>query len=118
MDDSEFYGYWSERDKEIWKNTNWDALQSNSVFVEEDNFDGEIYFYSTQECFTKPATFHKKISRDTNIPPHYIPVMSPTISFYMTGNGYAPPIFDGRTHQQYRIYDRYETYDLKNRLNG
>lgn len=110
----EFKGYWSERDKEIWQNTDWKARDYEELPV-EDEIVRDAYFYSMEGTIKKPIIFVKYIRPNPIFDPYYGPVMNAELKEFVRGR-YVGAMYDGRSEGKYHIHDRFETQELYNRL--
>lgn len=106
--DVEFNGYWSEKDKEIWTNTDWDARDYNYLAVEEDTFEGLGYFYGIDGQHKTNITFVKYINPNPIYPPFYGPVYTSDLLEYMKQGSYCYPMYNGTYHGPYKVHDRFE----------
>jgi len=113
MREIEFSGYWSERDKQIWEQTDWKARDYEELPVEEDTFDSVGYFYSLQkETETHPITFVKYIRPNPIFPPYYGPIYNSQLLKIMEEGHFLRAMYDGRQEGNYDIHDRFETQEL------
>ena len=53
----EFEGYWSDREKKIWEETNWKERDYKELPIEDDTFEADAYFYGIGTSETKKITF-------------------------------------------------------------
>lgn len=112
----EFEGYWSDRDKQIWLNTDWKARNYEELAVEDCTFDGYGYFYSLQGKVEKKITFVKYIRPNPIFPPYYGPVYDSELLEFMKNGSYCYPSYDGRDVGPYSVHDRFEDNELADRL--
>jgi len=94
----EFSGYWSDKDKEIWENTDWKARNYEDLPVEDtaDPIASTGYFYSQHGSFTKPIVFVKYIRANSIFPPYYRPVYDTELKDFMKKGSFCYPCYDGR----------------------
>lgn len=110
-----FEGTWSDDEIELWKSIDWKARDFKEYPVEDDRIDGEITIYGEGSPRKLPATFHKVIYANPVFDPDYVPAQPEDKRKEML-HRYAGPMYDGHMHDGYRIHDRYETYELYDRL--
>lgn len=117
MREPEFSGYWSERDKELWRSINWKERNYTDFPVEdEEPIKATGHFYSSNGEETKTIEFVKYIRSNTIFPPYYGPIMNSELREFMHENNYVGPMYDGREIDNYDVHDRFETQDLYNKL--
>ena len=117
MRELEFSGYWSERDKQLWQQTDWKSRDWEELPVEDDTFDSVGYFYSLQKgCIQHPVTFIKYIRANTIFPPYYGPIYTSELLKFMEEGNYYRATYDGHQAGNYDIHDRFETGELYDRL--
>ena len=114
----EFKGYWSDKEKQIWQNTNWQERNYEELPIEDDTFEGTGYFYSMTGKLTKKITFVKYIRSNPIYSPYYAPIYTAELKEYMKAGSYCYPCYDGRTEGQYDIHDRFDTSELADHLSN
>ena len=114
MREIEFEGYWSEREKQLWQQTDWKARDYQELPVEDDTIEGMGYFYSEDKgCRNKPVTFVKYIRSNPIFPPYYGPIFSSDLlKFLEEGHYMRSAMYDGHQAGNYDIHDRFETQSL------
>jgi len=113
MIEIEFKGYWTDRDKEIWQNTDWAARNYEELPVEEDEiFEADGYFYNMKGVITKKIRFVKYIRPNPIFSPYYGPIYNAELLEFMRNGSYCYPSYDGRTFGQYDIHDRFDCGEL------
>lgn len=115
-DRDEFQGYWSDRDKKIWEETDWRARDYKELPVEDDAFLGSGYFYSSHGVKERTMEFVKYIRPNNIFPPYYGPIYTSELLEYMKEGGYLSAMYDGNHEGNYDIHDRFETQELYDRL--
>ena len=114
----EFNGYWSDKDKEIWENTDWKARDYKDLPVDDiaDPINGLGHFYTTNGSLTKPIIFIKYIRANPIFPPYYGPLYDSELIEFMYNNNFCYPCYDGRKEGPYNIHDRFESSDVADAL--
>ncbi len=112
----EFEGYWTDREKSLWNQTDWAKRNYEEFPVEDDTIEGFGYFYSIDGMVKKPLTFIKYIRPNPIFPPYYGPVYNSELLEFMKDGGYCYPMYDGRTYGHYDIHDRFESSELSDML--
>lgn len=113
----EFNGHWTDRDKEIWKNTDWLKRNYEDLIIEEDNYEGIGYMYRyNYPSLSIKVTFVKYIRSNPNFPPYYGPAYDSNLKQLMKEAHLCKPYYDGRTHEGYNIHDRFDDTDLTGML--
>ena len=110
-----FEGHWSEDDKILWDSIDWKARDYKEYPVEDDTIEGKITIYGEGAPIQLPATFHKVIHANPIYDPDYVPAQSEAKRKEML-HKYAGPMYDGHTYKGYRIHDRYDTYEMYDRM--
>ena len=118
MEDIEFKGYWSEKDKEIWQKTDWKSRDYKELPIEEDSFESIGYFYSTKGIETKKLIFIKYIRPNPIYSPYYGPKFTAELLEFMKDGNYCYPMYNGNTEGNYYIHDRFEDVDTYNKLSN
>lgn len=104
------YDGWDEKDVELHKSIDWAERNYKDYPVEEDTFTSRAFHYpANDEGDMKEVKFIKYLRANPIFPPYYAPAEKPF-------DNAAGPMFDGRTHGNYDIHDRYETWELYDRL--
>lgn len=118
MKEIEFEGYWSDKDKEIWQQTDWKSRNYDELPVEDmqDPINGIGYFYTPKGSFTKPVRFIKYIRANPIYPPYFGPIYDTELIEFMKQNNFCYPMYDGRKEGPYDIHDRFETSEISDRL--
>ena len=116
MREPEFKGYWSDREKKIWEETNWKERDYKELPIEEDTFEADAYFYGIGTSETKKITFVKYIRPNPIYPPYYGPVYTSELLEFMKNGSYCYPCYDGRDEGHYSIHDRFDTGELADKL--
>lgn len=114
--DINFRDYWSEEDKQLYRNTDWQARDYEELPVENDTITGKIYFYGVGSEKTMSATFMKMIRSNPIYPPYYKPIKTSGLTKIITEGDYVGPMYDGHNEGHYQIHDRYETQELYDML--
>lgn len=112
-----FEGYWSDKDKETWKNVDWKNRDYKDFPVEDGDpivLDG--YFYTLDGHFTKPIKFVKYLRANPIFSPYYGPVYDTELLSIMENGHFCYPSFDGRKEGPYNIHDRFDDSELADRL--
>ena len=106
-----FEGYWSEDDKVLWDSIDWEARNYETYPVEDDSFMGDIYLYRSGSSKPEKRTvkFIKYIDANTIFSPHYAPEDQKI-------QGFAGPMHDGTYRGKYRVHDRYDDWELYERM--
>lgn len=106
-----FEGYWSEDDKILWDSIDWEARDYKPYPVEDDNFMGEITLYRSGSKVPEKRTveFIKYLDANTVFPPHYAPKDQKI-------KGFAGPMHNGTMRGKYMVHDRYDDWDLYERM--
>lgn len=115
----EFKGRWSEREKEIWKNTNWLARDYKELPVEDDIIEGIATFYNLTEKINVKAKFVKMIRPNPIYPPYYKlqkQSLPKDILDKISNELYVSLSYDGHDFNGYQIHDRIESQDVYNLL--
>lgn len=112
----EFKGYWTEYDKELWKNVNWEERNFEDYPIEGDTFRSNIYIYGLGDVVTKEVEFQKYLRANPIYPPYYRPAYTSEMIDFMADNELCYPMYDGRMEGGYKIHDRFETFELNDRL--
>ena len=113
----EFKGYWSERDKQLWRETDWHARGYEELPVEGDTFEGIAYIYGIgNEVVKRKITFQKYIRSNPIYEPYYGPVYDSQLKEYMKENSLLSAMYDGDMEGNYPIHNRFETDDVYDRL--
>ena len=116
---------WSDKDIEIWNNTDWKARNYDELVVPEDSFEGTLLIYGIPGGVRKePVTFVKVLRANTIYSPIYtIPDWWESELYQKYKDmGYTiySPSCDGRYHTEdgvrYRVADRCETAELYDML--
>ena len=112
-----FEGYWSDKDKETWKNVDWLNRNYEDFPVEDEDpivLDG--YFYTLDGHITKPIKFVKYLRANPVFSPYYGPVYDTELRKFMDLGRFCYPMYDGRKEGAYNIHDRFETDELSDIL--
>lgn len=114
----EFEGYWSDRDKELWKSIDWKSRNYEDYPVDDiqDPINGVGHFYSTNGSFTKPVRFIKYLRANPIYPPYYGPIYDSELIDFMKNNGFCYPMYDGRLEGPYKLLDRFENTEVADML--
>lgn len=116
----EFKGLWSEREKQLWKETNWEERDYEDLPIEDDTFLGTGYFYSNKGVNQAQVEFVKYIVANPIYPPYYGPIYSSSLLTIMEegfdGESYLRAMFDGHTHNDCKVHDRFETQEVYDAL--
>lgn len=116
MRESNFEGYWSEKDIELWKSIDWKSRNYEEYPVEDDTIEGIGYFYTLKGALNKPITYVKYIRPNPIFPPYYGPVYTIELLEFMKENHFCYPMYDGHKEGPYNIHDRFESSDLNDLL--
>lgn len=112
----EFKGYWSDRDKQIWQETDWRARDYDELPVEGETFEGFADVYGLPRDEKIRVTFQKHIRANPIYPPYYRPVYDSKLREYMKQHGLVTAMYNGNMEGQYDVHDRFETYELYDML--
>lgn len=113
MIERDFEGYWSERDKALWKSIDWKARNYEEFPVEDEAiFEETGYFYSKQGKITKKIKFIKYIRPNQLFDPYYGPIYDAELLAFMKQGHYCYPCFDGRKVGPYKVMDRFDAEDI------
>lgn len=112
----EFKGYWSDKDREIWENTDWKARDYKQLEVEGDTVEGILTFYSFKGKVQKKATFIKVLSANPIYPPSYEPIFTPELETFRRQGHYVGAMYDSVDCGQYHMMTRMETQEMYDRM--
>ena len=115
----QFAERWSEEDKRIWKETDWDGLclsGKQEVVVENDTYVGFGYFYDGEKLEMIQMTFVKKIHFSRALPPTYEPVYTPALKEYIKEHHYVKPHHSNTEHNGYYVMNHFETQEIYDEL--
>lgn len=113
----EFKGYWSDRDKTIWQETNWRDRDYEELPVEDETFEGFASIYSLKDEVEKfKVTFQKFIRPNPIYPPYYRPVYDSKLKEFMKEHDLVSAMYNGNREGNYPIHDRFDTYELYDML--
>ena len=113
---AEFRGYWCERDKKTWEDTNWAERNYEELPIEEDTFEGYGYFYDMNGVSKKLMTFIKYIRPNPIYPPYYGPLYTAELKEYLKKYDFCYPMYDGHDENHVQIHDRFESNELNDML--
>lgn len=118
MNEPTFEGYWSDRDKELWKRIDWKARNYEDFPLDEvsDSINGLGYFYSNGGFIIKPVKFVKYLRANPIYQPYFGPIYNSELLEFMKTENFCYPCYDGRKEGPYDIHDRFETSDIADRL--
>lgn len=115
--DIKFEGYWSDKDKKLWKSIDWKANNYKDYPVEdEEPVNGIGYFYTANEVLRKPIKLIKYIRANPIFGPYYGPAYTSEILDFMKLNSFCYPMYDGRMKDSYKVFDRFENTNLADAL--
>ena len=117
MIEEKFEGRWSDKEKNIWKSTDWKAQNYEDLIIEEDNFTGLAQFYQLNKpIISKTVIFEKHIRPNPIFSPCYKPKMTTELKEFIKENHYVTPMYDGNSHNGYMVMDRFEETKLSDML--
>ena len=114
---------WSREDIELYNTIDWAAIDYEPYPVEDDTIYKPVYLYGLpgyKMPITMPVKMQKYIVPNPIFSPYYAPVDPDRIRSAIPREyedvQIVGPMAEGRTHNGYKIMDRYETYELNDRL--
>ena len=99
---------WTEEDIKLHKSIDWKARNYEEYPVKDDSFTSEVVLYGYDEPQYKKVKFIKYLRANPIYPPYYAPENRKPFDV----RGYVGPMYDGNTHGNYKIHDRYETQEM------
>lgn len=110
---AEFSGYWSSKDKELWKQIDWKSRNYEDYPLDVSEYiTGPGTFYTVDQQFTKIIKFTKYIRANPIYPPYYGPVYDSELLKLMEEYKLCYACYDGNYEGPYTIHDRFESTDI------
>ena len=111
----EFNGRWSDREKELWFNTNWKARNYEFLPVENDFIEHIATFQSENGSEKKKLVFQKVIPANPVFSPKYEAVITPELDTYMKAHHFLSGMYGEEDYNGYMIMNLFVTQQIYDR---